>query len=388
MAASTGSDQLAAWSPDGKEILFISNRTGATGLWSIAFTGGAPQGQPELVKPDLGSRHVVGMTAAGALYYFQASSRDLPGIRVAGFDMATGKLTSQPVALAGDIAEGSSWPAWSPDGKRLAYVTERPAGSGSKFSINIYAADSGEIRDLQPDLGKPANMRWEEDGRSLVVNDANALYWVNAQSGDASMLVTRPTGAPQNSMELAPDGKTFYYIRQDGAETAFMSRDLASGMEREIIRRANLGWLNLSPDGRYLATPSIDPTNHARTFILIPVDGGSPRDVIRVTSETEAEAQKKFKERWMNLWAWAPDSQSVLIQKRPDGGADFELWRGFVDGRESRRINEKLEPLLARGPMRLSPDGGRGAFVASGTSTTQRAPARIMVLENFLPAAH
>jgi Tol biopolymer transport system component len=292
VVASTGNDQLAAWSPDGKQILFTSNRTGATGLWAIAFPGGAPQGQPELLKPDLGSSLVVGMTAAGALYYFQGSSRDLPGIRVARFDMATGQLTSQPAAVAGDNSgEGSSWPAWSPDGKRLAYVSEKPMGSGSRFSIKVYAMDGGETHELQSGLGRPGNMRWEKDGRSLVVNDANALYRVNVQSGEASMLMTRPSGGQQNSMELAPDGKTFYYWRQDGAEKVFMAVDLASGREREIIRRANLGALNLSPDGRYFATASIDPTDHARVFLLIPVDGGSPRAVIRVTGETEAEAR-------------------------------------------------------------------------------------------------
>jgi Tol biopolymer transport system component len=389
VVASTGNDQLAAWSPDGKQILFTSNRTGATGLWAIAFTGGAPQRQPELLKPDLGSSLVVGMTAAGALYYFQASSRDLAGMQVAGFDLATGKLTSQPVALAGDTSgEGSSSPAWSPDGKRLAYVSEKPAGSGSQFSIKIYAIDSGETRELQPGLGKLANMRWEKDGRSLVANEANALYRVNVQSGEASILVTRPKGAQQNSMELAPDGKTFYCIRQDGAESVFLAVDLASGTEREIIRRANLGGLNLSPDGRYLATPSIDPTDHARTFLVIPVDGGSPRVVIRIAGEPEAEAQKNFKEGRMTIWSWAPDSQSVLIRKRSGGPPDYELWQGFVDGAISRRVSAKAEPPLGRGGMRLSPDGGRVAFVVSGSSTTERAPARIMVLENFLPHAN
>jgi Tol biopolymer transport system component len=388
VAASTGNDRLAAWSPDGKQILFTSNRAGAIGLWAIAFSGAAPQGQPQLLKPDLGSNLVVGMTAAGALYYFQGSSRDLPGIRVAGFDMATGQLTSQPKALAGDYSgEGSSWPAWSPDGKRLAYVCEKPEGSGSRFSIKIYAIDTGDTREYQSMLGKPGNMRWEKDGTSLLVNEGNALYRVNVQNGEASMVTTRRSGGQQNSMELSPDGKTVYYARQDGPEKAFLAVDLGSGSEREIIRRTNLGGLNFSPDGRHFATASIDPTDHARVFLIVPVDGGSPRAVIRVTGESEAEAQKNFLNGFMTMWAWAPDSQSLLIRKR-SGGSPVELWQGFVDGREARRISAKIEPALASGGIRLSPDGRQVTFVASGSSTTERAPARIVVLENFLPASH
>src|SRR5262249_23955445 len=86
VATGSGSDQLAAWTPDGKRILFTSSRTGTIGLWSVGFAAGAAQGQTELLQPDLGSNLVVGITAAGALYYFQGSTRDLPGIQVAGFD--------------------------------------------------------------------------------------------------------------------------------------------------------------------------------------------------------------------------------------------------------------------------------------------------------------
>lgn len=391
VSARTGTDQLAAWSPDGKYILFTSKRTGTAGLWAMRFSGGALQGEAELVKANLGSTSVVGMTTAGALYYFLGRTIDPPRVQVAGFDIATGKLTSEPAGLVGDESgEGSSWPDWSPDGKSLAYLLKKPAGSGYEFSIKIRTMVTGESRELHPGLGNPTGLSWTPDGRSILISDAyGAPHRVDIQSGEASMVAKGAKGSPQTNPPLSPDLKALYYIRHDGAESAFVELDLASGKEREIIRRADLGWVNLSPDGRYIATPSIDPTDHARTFLIIPVNGGSPHDVIRLTGEPEAVAHNKFKDGWLSVFAWAPDSKSVLIRKRADDSTNTELWQAFVDGRESRRLTDKLDPRLARGAVRLHPDGRRIALtLPGGSSKTPRAPAQMMVLENFLPAPH
>ena len=47
-------DQYPVWAPDGKRILFVSDRTGSLGAWLIEVADGKPRGAPELVKPDIG----------------------------------------------------------------------------------------------------------------------------------------------------------------------------------------------------------------------------------------------------------------------------------------------------------------------------------------------
>jgi Tol biopolymer transport system component len=60
---------LAGWSPDGKHILFFSDRTGSRGLWSQAIVEGRPEGAATLIKADAGSSSKsIGVTASGALY--------------------------------------------------------------------------------------------------------------------------------------------------------------------------------------------------------------------------------------------------------------------------------------------------------------------------------
>jgi Tol biopolymer transport system component len=58
--AHAANDELMGWSPDGKRLLFTSDRTGSPGLWTATFMDGKPQGGPELVKRDIGELNSLG----------------------------------------------------------------------------------------------------------------------------------------------------------------------------------------------------------------------------------------------------------------------------------------------------------------------------------------
>ena len=45
-------DRSPVWTPDGQSILFLSNRTGKTGYWTVSVDQGKPRGAPRLVKAD------------------------------------------------------------------------------------------------------------------------------------------------------------------------------------------------------------------------------------------------------------------------------------------------------------------------------------------------
>ena len=62
-------DQLLGWMPDGKGILFASDRTARGGAWFIPVANGKPKGLPELIKPDLGAIEPLGFTRSGSFYY-------------------------------------------------------------------------------------------------------------------------------------------------------------------------------------------------------------------------------------------------------------------------------------------------------------------------------
>ena len=170
---------------------------------------------------------------------------------------------------------------------------------------------------------------------------------------------------------LSPDGKTLYYrqrIDLPGARAfAFVKRDLASATETELVRRPALGVVTLSPDGRYIATPSGDPSTKSNTFLIIPTAGGEPKEVTR-----RAPPQQP------GMFVWGPDGRSLLI-RIGSGGDKVELWRAFVDGTPAVKLDTMVDGNV--GTVRLHPDGRQIAFQVN----TPAKPAEIWVTENFLP---
>ena len=67
-------DFTMGWSPDGKQLLFASDRTGSVALWALPITNGKPMGAPTMLKPDIGSVSSLGMTASGALHLYKDTS--------------------------------------------------------------------------------------------------------------------------------------------------------------------------------------------------------------------------------------------------------------------------------------------------------------------------
>jgi Tol biopolymer transport system component len=369
---------MVGWSPDGKYLLFTSDRTGSIGLWTLSFATGTSQGNPELVKPDLGLIVPVGLTAAGTLYYGVPAARLLSRVLVAAFDFGTGKLLSTPVdvALEGSLESNRS-PDWSPDGKYLAYISRSGTGSGSE-SIKIRSAETGQVRELRPKLDEPGSLRWAPDGRSFSLGQRNGdILRIDAETGQTSLLTH--TAGVQGYAPWSPDGKKIYYRRVASDGVAFVERDLASGNERELVRRAILGNVQLSPDGRYIATGSIDPPNYSKTLLLIPVAGGEPRELMRGGSKDDGTSSL----------TWAPDSRSLLIRKRPSGeNQSGEVWQALLDGREARKLDERLDPRLATAGIRPHPDGRQIAFTPDALPGVGPARlAEVWVMENFLPPA-
>ena len=63
-------DVILGWSPDGKWLLFASDRGGAMGLWGVAMFDGRPAETQKLIKPDFGPRlSGSSLTKSGTLLY-------------------------------------------------------------------------------------------------------------------------------------------------------------------------------------------------------------------------------------------------------------------------------------------------------------------------------
>jgi Tol biopolymer transport system component len=370
-------NHVMRWAPDGKRLLFASDRNGSTGLWMIAVADGRPQGQPILVKPDIGSTHwSLGMTASGALYTWRNTGSTY--VQVSPIDLSTGKLQGSPTGIFQRFVERGR-PEWSADGRQLAFESCSIGGSGS-CALFVWSMKTGEIREVKHPLNYFQFMNWSPNGRELLVggNDGKgnrAIFRIEAESGATSVILA---GDAAGYAQWAPDGKAVYYnsdrTRQGVKNRDFiLKRDLASGVDSEMVRAPGVAFA-LSPDGRSVAQVSVEGST--TNVLVISLEQNQTQKLFQVSAPGHIQRLSPVS------LSWTPDSRAVIAMKYFDGNSRTELWEIPVDGREPRKLDiDTAHWNGADAGFRLSPDGKHLAFVGSaGKSGTE-----IWAFENLTP---
>jgi hypothetical protein len=143
------------------------------------------------------------------------------------FNALSGKLMRE---IALDNIFECSGPAYSPDGRRIAFEGNRD-GVVDLFEIDL---DTGELRNLTQDDFFDANPWYSADGRSLLYNRRIGSHWkiFNVDLSDPSKK-TQLTFGPHSDLQpsYARDGQTVFFTSDRGPHGVFNlhSLDLATG---------------------------------------------------------------------------------------------------------------------------------------------------------------
>ena len=153
-------DLFPAWSPDGSAVLFVSDRSGSSGMWLQPVQKGQQVGVPRLLVPDLGRIvQPLGLTRGGAFMYF----REIGQVDVYVVDLDVDGIPVGRPSNAGPRRLGENlMPAWSPDGKQLAYVSRA-------LGLTVRDLVTGTERVLQTPSRNLMLPRWSPDGTRLLV---------------------------------------------------------------------------------------------------------------------------------------------------------------------------------------------------------------------------
>ena len=377
-------DRFPVWTPDGKNLLFTSDRTGTTGYWMIPVAEGRAVGPAQLVKADTGFVRAIGFTADGAYYHSKATV--LEDVYIATLDPVTGSVQGEPVLASSSFRGANTLPEWSPDGKQLAYFSRRGLWHRGAISgvIVVRSIEDGNERELPLDVDvlTDTRLRWSPDARLLLFGGRRerqqGLYQMDLRTGEISAVVVSTIRRERWHGAWALDGKTIFYIRDEQGESCEIRvRELEGGQEKVLYKptsSAHLSNLVLSPDGQKLAFGSAeveheDPRFASRTLMVMPVTGGKPRTVLDLDPESQG--------RYFYSLAWTRDGRHLLFSRHvaaPE--VPSELWRLPLAGGEAQKIGL---PVWGRGSLSTHPDGRRVAFTYRGGEVS------LWVMENFLP---
>ena len=362
---------VLGWAPDGKHILFSSERSGSADAWLIAVAGGKAQGEPIFVKKDWGFRPM-GFTRSGAFYY--AVNNNVGEVQIAELDPASGNVISppQPASRRGNTRA----PDWSPDGRFLAFIDSRDPSR----AVIVRSMDKGEERELR--VGEwtigVGGLRWTPDGKAVVVmasapGKGENLIRIDVQTGQVTSLMPVMAAPSFPRFELSPDGNRIFYVKSpanpDVKGESLVARDLRSGQEREIIEKRGLLSAAVSPDGQRLLIQV--GGDNSEVLLIMPAAGGEARELVRV----EVEKEVPF---WGSP-SWTPDGRYVSFMKGVKGkDMLWQLWRVAAEGGEPQKLGLTVVGRLLAGP-RLHPDGRRLAI------SSFKPNLEVWVMENFLP---
>lgn len=192
-------DRYPCWSPDGRQIAFISNRAGGANLFVM----------------DADGREVRQITHTKAVCYMPSwvGDRIVLGMHGEKPEMGSMKPDGTDLKMLGAGHD----PCLSPDGMHIAYTGEVPGG----VSVFVMGADGSNKRQIVKDVNSWGAIfpSWSPDGKQIVyafkVGEALELFIVNADGSQLRQLTH--LGKICTPPAWSPDGKWISFRYTDEA---------------------------------------------------------------------------------------------------------------------------------------------------------------------------
>jgi dipeptidyl aminopeptidase/acylaminoacyl peptidase len=315
---------------------------------------------------------------------------------------AGNEITSRQITFG---EKSSTEPKWSPDGKHLAFLSNR-TGKNQIYVLNLSGGEGEPITDMKADI---TSLAWAPDGKSIAFlmpdpkpeddekkikgkDDSRffeeqifhtRLYTVPLEKDKSGKRETKnasknltPDARTVQNFDFAPDGRSivFSHVKSpkvDHWPTADLSIvDLASGQIRALASSpAAENNPHFSPDGKMIAFVVSDtPPRWAQNnrLALIPVSGGAPKLLPESVDGNPA------------LHGWSQDGSQIIYSEA----------RGTLTGLYAQNVSGGSSVALSLGNsmasnFSLNASGSQIGF--SLESSDRAAEAHVASLNNFSP---
>ncbi|MEO7145911.1 MAG: hypothetical protein ABI165_20650 [Bryobacteraceae bacterium] len=353
-------DYNASFSPDGKWIVFTSERNGSADIYRVHADGSGL----ERLTEDPAYDDQAALSPDGSTLVF-VSSRDGGFANLWLLDLASRR--AKPLAKTN---AGSFRPSWSPDGKWIAFSsdrgTKRTRWDGGweliqSTGIYIVRPDGSSLRRLTAPGGYAGSPRWSPDGRRIVfyestpkdvypgrlegakIHSVSQIVSIDVQSGSLQKYTSGPGLKVQP--QFLPDGG-IAYLNKLGADKGLV---FASGKTARGTMRSP-SW---SPDGKMVVYHK-------------PIDAKPPSMLAVFSSDPAFRLY-----RTGNFPAWSPAGDRFVLAVKPG----LQLFN--ADGENGRDLYDSKGAQVAF-PC-WSPDGKAIAFGVGSYFGGHAKPARIAI---------
>ena len=263
--------------------------------------------------------------------------------------LATLLIAAGPVALRAQQPSArpssNTLPAVSPDGSRIAFVSDRDSAS-ALFVIGVDGAGEHRIA-----VGAVQRGRWSADGKEILVTGAGAdsacVVAVNPGGGGRRLVAT----VPGRNAVLSPDAKRAAYLVGPWRRTALAVANADGSGARFVAGGRDTAWNPAwSPDGKRLAYTHGDSSRVLQVHV-VNADGTGDRAVTHMTAD-EGSAQ---------VPAWSPDGRRLAFQVSNSRSHRAHIWIVDLESGAVHKLAAHEEATLDEAPAWF-PDGKRLAF--------------------------
>jgi Tol biopolymer transport system component/DNA-binding winged helix-turn-helix (wHTH) protein len=337
MGTPPGGHGVPTWSPDGKQIVFVTHDLGLSEIWSIT-----PKGE-DLQRISEGYAHFFDpvFSPDGKYLYFSAASGNFRLWR-----MRWSSPVSKPVEVANTGGSLARHLTIAPGGKRIAYssLTMVDHIGSVMISPNSSASASPPTLLTRDTNYRKTNHAFSPDGKTIAYN-----VWRMGADGEVWLMETDGGNPRQLTPEPAvllgwlPQGNQALLVSKTSPGPRLMNVDVNTGKQVQVADyNSEIRMGRLSPDGREVAFNS--RASGTVNIWTASTEGGAPK-------------QLTFDRELMGFPCWSPDGQLLAFEMKR--GDDCHL---AIIPREG---GTPLQLTFDRGqswPGSWSPDGDKIAF--------------------------